>query len=319
MGAVNSCCIPKNRDYDNGGSKKKIHRRNLSATFNMSMMEETTQNMININYAVEEELMTLPGINRATAQNIIEYRRQIGGFKKIEDLALVSGVGAAKLNVIRNEVCVSVKKFDRNSSGSSLTGSEKDLSSSGNNSVKKKNGTAKVNINTSNVFQLMNINGIGQALAENIVTYRDKKGPFKSVDDLTKVKGIGQNILSAIRYQVCLVDSPEQVSMNGDIKNKEDTNSDSPSINTTACNDTHRHLTESTENMLDILEPIIKSSPRPKVPLFNFKHKNKGVVRIASWNVERFDEEKANNPGVKEVICMTILENGIWIQQKRSA
>jgi competence ComEA-like helix-hairpin-helix protein len=76
----------------------------------MSMMEETPQNMININYAVEEELMTLPGINRTTAQNIIEYRRQIGGFKKIEDLVLVSGVGAAKLNTIRNEVCVSVKR-----------------------------------------------------------------------------------------------------------------------------------------------------------------------------------------------------------------
>jgi hypothetical protein len=54
----------------------------------------------------------------------------------------------------------------------------------------------------------------------------------------------------------------------------------------------------------------MKSSSRPKVPPFNFKHKNKGVVRIASWNVERFSEEKANNPGVREVICMTILENG---------
>jgi hypothetical protein len=49
---------------------------------------------------------------------------------------------------------------------------------------------------------------------------------------------------------------------------------------------------------------------RPKVPQFNYRYSNKGVVRIASWNVERFDEEKANNPGVKEVMCMTILENG---------
>lgn len=315
MGAVNSCCIPKNRDYDHGQTKKKGHRRNLSATFNMSTLEETPQNMININYAVEEELMTLPGINRTTAQNIIEYRRQIGGFKKIEDLALVSGVGAAKLNTIRNEVCVSVKRMtsttEGNSSGSSLDGSDKELNLTGNSYVKKKNGNSKINVNTSNVFQLMKINGIGQVLAENIVTYRDKKGPFKSVDDLVKVKGIGQNILSAIRYQICLVESDENPIMNGNVHNKEDSHSNSSSItgNVTATGNC-RHLSESTENMLNILEPIMKSSSRPKVPPFNFKHKNKGVVRIASWNVERFDEEKANNPGVREVICMTILENG---------
>ncbi|VDI08362.1 Hypothetical predicted protein [Mytilus galloprovincialis] len=79
----------------------------------------------------------------------------------------------------------------------------------------------------------------------------------------------------------------------------------------TAC--TESHVSESTENILKLLEPIIsiiKSSSRPKVTPFKFRHGRKGVVRIASWNVERFDEEKADNPGVKEVVCMTILENG---------
>ncbi|CAC5421495.1 unnamed protein product [Mytilus coruscus] len=79
----------------------------------------------------------------------------------------------------------------------------------------------------------------------------------------------------------------------------------------TAC--TERHVSESTENILKLLEPIIstiKLSSRPKVTPFKFRHGRKGVVRIASWNIERFDQEKADNPGVKEVICMTILENG---------
>ncbi|XP_063416805.1 endonuclease/exonuclease/phosphatase family domain-containing protein 1-like [Mytilus trossulus] len=74
-----------------------------------------------------------------------------------------------------------------------------------------------------------------------------------------------------------------------------------------------RRLSESTENILKVLEPIIniiKSYSRPTVTPFKFRHGRKGVVRIASWNIERFDEEKANNPGVKEVVCMTILENG---------
>ncbi|CAG2206924.1 unnamed protein product [Mytilus edulis] len=78
-------------------------------------------------------------------------------------------------------------------------------------------------------------------------------------------------------------------------------------------NNRKRRVSESTENILKVLEPIIniiKSYSRPTVTPFKFRHGRKGVVRIASWNIERFDEEKANNPGVKEVVCMTILDNG---------
>lgn len=56
--------------------------------------------------ATAEELMTLPGVTRAIAQNIIEHRQVIGRYHKVEDLALVTGVGAEKLNIIRPEVCV---------------------------------------------------------------------------------------------------------------------------------------------------------------------------------------------------------------------
>jgi competence ComEA-like helix-hairpin-helix protein len=65
---------------------------------------------LNVNAASEEELMTLPGITRNIAQNIVEYRQAIGRFKKVEDLALVSGIGADKLDIIRPEICVSRRK-----------------------------------------------------------------------------------------------------------------------------------------------------------------------------------------------------------------
>lgn len=64
-------------------------------------------NQLNINVATEEELMTLPGVSRGVAKNIIEYRNVIGRFNKVEDLALVSGIGADKLDEIRPEICVS--------------------------------------------------------------------------------------------------------------------------------------------------------------------------------------------------------------------
>lgn len=53
-----------------------------------------------------------------------------------------------------------------------------------------------VNINTADATTISkNINGIGLKKAEAIVAYRDKNGAFKKIEDLTKVKGIGNKLL----------------------------------------------------------------------------------------------------------------------------
>lgn len=64
---------------------------------------------LDVNAATEEELMTLTGITRNVAHTIIEHRNAIGAFKKVEDLALVTGVGAAKLQTIKPEICIGKK------------------------------------------------------------------------------------------------------------------------------------------------------------------------------------------------------------------
>ncbi|XP_037119362.1 endonuclease/exonuclease/phosphatase family domain-containing protein 1 [Syngnathus acus] len=91
---------PKDRtDFSNGKPK-------FSTAHNFGSML-MNQDRVDINTATEEELMTLPGVNRTVAQNIVGYRNCIGGYKKVEDLALVDGIGGAKLEVIKVEICVS--------------------------------------------------------------------------------------------------------------------------------------------------------------------------------------------------------------------
>ncbi|MGH8198736.1 MAG: ComEA family DNA-binding protein [Steroidobacteraceae bacterium] len=53
-----------------------------------------------------------------------------------------------------------------------------------------------VDVNTADAKTLAReLQGIGMAKAEAIVSYRQKNGPFKSADDLAKVKGVGKKLV----------------------------------------------------------------------------------------------------------------------------
>ena len=63
---------------------------------------------------------------------------------------------------------------------------------------------AQVNLNTATAEQLESLPGIGPDLAQRILDYRADSGPFKNVDELLNVKGIGEGKLSKLRDQVTL-------------------------------------------------------------------------------------------------------------------
>ena len=60
-------------------------------------------------------------------------------------------------------------------------------------------GQVLVNITTANATQLTQLPGVGPAIAQKIIDYRTANGPFTSVDDLTKVPGIGAAKLAQIK------------------------------------------------------------------------------------------------------------------------
>jgi competence protein ComEA len=61
---------------------------------------------INLNSATVEQLDTLDGVGPATAQKILEYRTQHGGFSAVEDLAQIPGIGPKKLEALKAQVTV---------------------------------------------------------------------------------------------------------------------------------------------------------------------------------------------------------------------
>lgn len=58
--------------------------------------------------------------------------------------------------------------------------------------------SGKININTASAEELTVLPGVGLTLAERIIDYRSTIGPFRTVYDLSNVKGIGEQTLNAI-------------------------------------------------------------------------------------------------------------------------
>lgn len=61
----------------------------------------------------------------------------------------------------------------------------------------------QVNINQADAKTIaMVLTGVGEVKAKAIVAFRDKQGPFQSVEDLVKVRGVGQELLAKNRQRI---------------------------------------------------------------------------------------------------------------------
>ena len=61
---------------------------------------------------------------------------------------------------------------------------------------------AAVNVNTATQSELEGVKGLGPSKAKAIIEYREKNGPFKSINDLDKVKGFGKSTVEKLKGEL---------------------------------------------------------------------------------------------------------------------
>jgi competence protein ComEA len=134
---------------------------------------------VDLNKATSDELQELPGVGEVTAKKIIDGRP----YSKVDDLAK-AGVPARVINSIRSHVRV----------GEAMAARAKTKTRAGD-TAEPKAASGKVNLNSATQAALEELPGIGPAHAKAIIEAR----PFKSVDDLARVKGLGKARIDVLK------------------------------------------------------------------------------------------------------------------------
>lgn len=104
--SVNGSMKLKDEDCIIVYSKDEIKNSKIPNTLNRmnSSTEAGDNGKINLNTATKEQLKTLPGIGEVTAQKIIDYREQNGGFSSVEDLKKISRIGEKTIEKFKDKI-----------------------------------------------------------------------------------------------------------------------------------------------------------------------------------------------------------------------
>ena len=158
---------------------------------------------VDLNQADHAQLLQLPGVGENLALRIEAYRAEHHGFRDVEELRQVGGIGPKMLEKLRPFVQVEppIRDEEGEPSPEPIRGAVPKEKRSVVVTVTKVPPTQPLDLNRATLPELQRLPGIGPKLSQRILDARAKK-PFRSVDDLRRVPGIGPKTLERLRPHV---------------------------------------------------------------------------------------------------------------------
>ena len=169
-----------------------------NATTGNTMLENENDNVIKIYIHITGEVKKPGVIELNSGDRVIDAIEKAGGETKQADLSQVNlayKVEDGQKIYIPNK---NEKITEYIWSGNGNNNGDSNL-----NNKEQKEGK-KVNINTANQSELDGLPGIGPALAQRIIDFREENGEFKSIEDIQNVKGIGEAKFEEIKENICV-------------------------------------------------------------------------------------------------------------------
>ena len=146
---------------------------------------------IDPNIADEVELDRLPGVGPALARAIAASRQNEGPFRSLQDLERVTGLGSSSVRRLAPHVALPESAGKSQPPGGEVGRSHEPES--------RGKWAERLNLNRASVEELVTLPGIGLARAQAIVRWREEQGPFRNIEALLEVPGIGQVTLERLR------------------------------------------------------------------------------------------------------------------------
>ena len=136
-----------------------------------------------VNSATATTLQRVRGIGPTKARAIIAYREQHGPFASLDELARVRGIGPATVeNFRRAGFCVRERAAESSFATPSGFGSDQ---------LSAWRHPECIDVNAAGIRQLQAVRGIGRIKARAVIAFRERSGPFGSLDELARVRGVG--------------------------------------------------------------------------------------------------------------------------------
>jgi competence protein ComEA len=161
------------------------------------------KSLVNINTATQSELEAVKGVGPATAKKIIDNRP----YKSMEDLSK-AGLSPKKIGSLKSSLTVSetavptgsaaTKEEEKGVKESKKKGQSEQTAKAKEQKAAEPTAGKPIDLNTADQKALEDLPGVGAATAKKIIEAR----PFKSVDDLSKIKGMSKAKVEALRDKV---------------------------------------------------------------------------------------------------------------------